>query len=97
MCSITLRRVSGSRRPSRNAARVSSEGKPVCSIGSTVLPQSDRRPRSVPESPVTVMRGTLCRFSFANQAQPDLVVAVGEEVVDFGAVDSGGFQGRAKA
>src|SRR5258707_10946960 len=97
MCSITLRRVSGSRRPSRNAARVSSEGKPVCSICSTVLPQSDRMPRSVPESPVIVMRGTLCRFSFANQAQPDVLIAVDEEVFDLVAVDAGGFQGRAEA
>src|SRR5258708_24895291 len=97
MCSMTRPRVSGSRPPSRNAASVSSEGKPVCSICSTVLPQSDRRPGSVPESPVTVVRGTYLLFSFVNQPQPYLLVSMGEQVVDGVAVQTGGLEGGAQA
>src|SRR5258708_7320283 len=97
MCSITRRRVSGSRFPSRNAASVSSEGKPVCSICSTVLPQSDRRPGSVPESPVILVRGTHLFFSFTNQTQRHLVVSVQYQVVDLTAVEAGGLERSAEA
>src|SRR5260221_14664569 len=97
MCSITRRRVSGSSFPSRNEASGSSEGKPVCSICSTVLPQSDRRSRSVPEAPVTGVRGPPWWLFLPYQAEGDVLIAVEEEVVDVGAGDAGLLQGHLQA
>src|SRR5205807_6965332 len=113
MCSITRRRVSGSSFPSRNEASVSSEGKPVCSICSTVLtsvrsevslrPRSPRHPCErdlcsfFPPVPGGGMRASLVHFFLTHQAEGDVLVAVGKEVVDVGARDAGLLQGQPQA
>src|SRR5580765_6329821 len=113
MCSITRRRVSGSSFPSRKAASVSSEGKPVCSICSTVLtsvrsevslrPRSPRHPCErdlcsfFPPVPGGGMRATFVHFLLTHQAEGDVLVAVVEEVGDVGALDAGLLQGYLQA
>src|SRR3954447_23004004 len=87
MCPMTFARVSASSLPSMNAASVSSEGKPVCSIAVT-FSIAFGRPHGVQR-----LRVTEVRFSLATRKRErELVIGVVEQLAGVMAVHAGIFQ-----
>src|SRR5881394_3714827 len=87
MCAMTFARVSASSLPSMNAASVSSEGKPVCSITVT-FSIALGRPHGVQR-----LRVTELRFSLGfRKRERELVIGKVEQLARIGGLDSGPFQ-----
>src|SRR3954462_7514721 len=87
MCAMTFARVSASSRPSMNAASVSSEGKPVCSIAVT-FSTAFGRPHGVQR-----LRVTEVRFSLGTRkCECNLVIGMIEQRAGLMPVDARPFQ-----
>src|SRR5438270_10071448 len=87
MCAMTFARVSASSLPSMNAASVSSEGKPVCSITVT-FSTALGRPHGVQR-----LRVTELRFSLRlRKRERELVIGKVEQLARVRGSDSGSFQ-----
>src|SRR5258708_34104596 len=87
MCAITFARVSASSLPSMNAASVSSEGKPVCSIAVT-FSTAFGRPHGVQR-----LRVTELRFSLGSgKCECELVIRMIEQLARVSGLDTSPFQ-----
>src|SRR5436309_338343 len=87
MCAMTFARVSASSLPSMNAASVSSEGKPVCSIAVT-FSTALGRPHGVQR-----LRVTEVRFSLGSRkCERQLVIGMIEQLAGIRGHNSGPFQ-----